>query len=131
MQFTAKHMKALEPAQREQYFDVVVQRLTQHFPQHAAALGPKGLREVAALGLDKAGSHGIEGQDDVYLFTCVMVAFGEQFDRNPALPWAAQILASRILGGPHERVQRLYDTALACAGQTGRPHVPLPEAKAA
>ncbi len=126
MQIAQQQFDALKEPQQERYVANAVDHLAKRFPEHAAALGPTGLRKAVLLGIDRAGSHGLTGGSDIYLYTCLMVAFGADFDRDAKLPWAGQILRSRILGDPPQRLQRVFQTALACSGQTGRPWVAPP-----
>lgn len=114
----------LAKVQQDRFVRQACDDLARHFPAHAAGLGPDGLRAEVFDGIAKARRHGLEASRDLYRYLCLMARFGPDFDRDPALPWAALILASPVLGSPTDRLRRLCDTALACDAQTGRPVVP-------
>lgn len=43
-------------------------------------------------GIDRAASYDIKGKRGVFKYVCLMVLYGDDFDRDPRLPWARKIL---------------------------------------
>src|SRR3712207_149661 len=70
----------------------MVLHLVTFFPELASELGEAGLRDAIKLGEKKAARYGIHSERDVCKFLNFMFAFGFDFDVDPGLPWAAQIL---------------------------------------
>lgn len=80
-------------AQRE--YERFVQKMKQHFreiyPERCPA-DERALEELIIKGTEKARSYSICSEADVCRFLTVMFELGQDFDTNPELPWAAQIL---------------------------------------
>lgn len=68
-----------------------VQRL---FPAACQGLGGEGVRELVRYGYDRATGYGLDREADVLRYLTVMFVFGRDFDRDPAHPWAAEVLSS-------------------------------------
>ncbi len=89
----------------------MVVHLNKHFPKNCAALGEAGVREAIGAGIASAKKYGIVSERDVCKYINLMFAFGRDFDVDPKLPWAAQILRTRVYESPGDRMRALYETA--------------------
>ncbi|MCA9710230.1 MAG: hypothetical protein KDK70_30600 [Myxococcales bacterium] len=90
-------------------------RLARHardcFPA-AQALGPAALREVVRYGVDRALDHGIDTERGVCRYLNLMFVFGRDFDQDPRLPWAEQILSGARLRRGVSTIELLCREAL-------------------
>ena len=98
----------------KRFEDDMVIHLGKFFAEECELLGENGTRQTIHYALERAGEHGIVSERDVCIYTDVMFAFGRDFDSDPKLPWAAQILKNESLkASPSEKVDKLYETASA------------------
>lgn len=66
--------------------------LREHFGAHLRALDDEALLAHTIEGIKRGKGHDLEMEEDLYRFAIVRIALGDAFDRDPALPWAAQLL---------------------------------------
>ncbi len=118
--------QALSIPHEETYVRRIVAQMLLHFPKHARALGQQGTETAVRALIARGRGHQISSEYHLYQFACLGFALGAEFDTDPKLPWVASTLKSRILGNPGERMEQVYDLALAALQQTGRPVMPLP-----
>lgn len=90
------------------------------FPVHAAMLGPEGVGRLLQHAERVAEDHGIVHERGVEEILWLVLLLGGSFDRDPALPWAAAILADTSQG-PIERANALYATAVASLDRVAGP----------
>jgi hypothetical protein len=69
--------------------------LHRFFPAECAAAGDARVIETIRYGIQRAAAHRITDKRDVCRYIDLMVVFGLDFDRDPKLRWAADILARR------------------------------------
>ena len=113
MKIRRGQMEMLEDASRGRFLDFMDAHVREHFPDHAAALGPEGIRRACEAGIDRAAEHGMVSERDVCKFTSLMFAFGESFDSDPRYPWAAEVLADPEIRNPSTRADALTEKAQA------------------
>ena len=90
----------------------MVEHLRKFFSDECELLGEDGTRQTIHYAIERAGEYGIVSERDVCIYTDVMFAFGRDFDKDPKLPWAAQILNDESLkDSPSEKVDKLYEAA--------------------
>ena len=77
--------------------DTMVIHLETFFPERAAELGPKGVADAIDLGVKKAAKYNIHTERDVCKFLNFMFVYGFDFDTDPELPWAHEILTNEAL----------------------------------
>lgn len=110
--------------------DRMVARLAEFAPEQCAALGEDELRRVVGHGVVRAARHGLVSGGQISLYLGLMFAFGRDFDDDPALPWAREVLLSA--DAPALKGRRLYDAAMwnlhsAGRGLDGRPAADQPD----
>jgi hypothetical protein len=105
-------MEVFSKAALKNFEDRMLVHLTELFPRPCGRLGEKNTREVILQGIAKAREHGIVSERDVCIYIDIMVEFGNDFDCDPALPWASQILKDPNIKGPTYRINCLYDVAM-------------------
>jgi hypothetical protein len=69
--------------------------LRRFFPEHCAAMTDSMLQDTIRLGMGKAARYGLQSRRDICRFMDAMFALGAEFDQNPAIPWAGEILRSK------------------------------------
>jgi hypothetical protein len=106
---TDRQMQAFREAAKEGF----ITRLLQHL----AGIGwrteddPRRRQQFIEDGIRRAQNFGVFSEIDVARFVVVTLVLGEDFDRNPNLPWVKAILNYRHFGGPDRRIRAIYDAA--------------------
>ncbi|MHC4111574.1 MAG: hypothetical protein ACYSUY_10885 [Planctomycetota bacterium] len=116
----------------KRFEDSVVEHIREFFPEQYDALGEAVVRKVIEYGVDRAEAHGFETEPDVNMYIDLMLLLGSNFDTDPQLPWAAEILHAESIedestedestedestedesiAEPFGRVEKLYDQAI-------------------
>lgn len=96
----------------QKFEDQMVAHFKRCFPRELDSLGEPKARELIQRGVTRAASYGIRGQRDACKYIDLMIALGSDFDRDPNLSWASQILSDRGLRDPTRRVTRLQEAAI-------------------
>jgi len=121
-----KQTKELTKASQKSFEDRMVIHSKRFFPEQCKGLGPEMTLEAVRYSILQAVKYEIVSERDVCIFTDVMFAYGENFDTDPKLPWASQILNDENLQGePDEKVDKLHEAAMKHAKET--PDIPTVE----
>jgi len=108
-----EQLKTLEQKRRPKFEDYMVRHLGEHFPQHVRLWGPERTAKVVRGGVKAARGHEFQSDHDLCLYVDLCVMLGIGFDTDVQLRWAQEILSRTDITAPTERVERLYDAALA------------------
>jgi hypothetical protein len=108
-----RQQDALGEAQVADFERRAAVHLRGYFPEDCQALDDSALRELAA-------GFGVLAERDVTLYLDVMMTLGPDFDRDPTLPWAHEILIEPELPEPARRMRRLFRATLAHVEGTER-----------
>jgi hypothetical protein len=106
-----EQMQALSAPSRGAFEEKVVAHLNRCFPDECAKLGEQNVRATIRLGLERARSYGITTSREVCLYIDVMMVYGRDFDRNPKLSWASEILNETLWRDSCAKVDALFRTA--------------------
>ena len=109
----AAQMSAFEAPMRRRFEQQLVEHIRQYHPEQHSALSTDEVLEAVRYGIRRAAAHGITREQDITRFVDVMMVLGRDFDDEPRLPWAKQILQDESLGEPGERLGELVRAALA------------------
>ncbi len=85
--------------------------LKRFFPAQCAAAGDRRVQEMIPYGIERAAVYGIKAKRDVCKYIDMMTVFGSDFDTDPRLRWAGEILRQRRSSGA--RMQALLTAAKA------------------
>lgn len=101
----------------KRFEDSMVEHIKEFFPENYDVLGEAVVRNVIEYGVDRAEAHGFETEPDVNMYIDLMLLLGSNFDTDPQLPWAAEILQEESteeesIAEPVGRVEKLYDQAI-------------------
>ncbi len=107
----------------------MVLHLETFFPERAAELGEKGVRDAIELGQSKAAKYDIYTERDVCKFLSFMFALGFDFDTDPELPWAKAILTNPVYGRSNLKMYLLEKAANGELEPDLEPFVPPTEAE--
>jgi hypothetical protein len=90
----------------------MVAHLGEFFPQRCKTLGEEKTRETIQQGTVNARKYGIISEHDVCIYIDMMFEYGDDFDVDPELPWASQVLNDPEIRDPTYKVNRLFDAAM-------------------
>jgi hypothetical protein len=90
--------------------DRVIAHVRQFFPEESGRLDEPELRETIRYGMGRAETYGLVSERDVCWYIDMMFAFGRDFDVDPDLPWAAEILNDKA-AEPAVKTERLCAAA--------------------
>jgi hypothetical protein len=100
--------------------------LYRFFPAECAAAGDDRVMETIRYGILRAAAHGVADKRDVCRYIDLMAVFGRDFDRDPKLRWASDILARRA--DSRSRMRALLVAAKAALRKRARKAPPTRKA---
>jgi hypothetical protein len=89
----------------------MLDHLRRHFPDHCSGMGQRALRRAISDGIATAHSHGFVNEADCCRYVDMTFVLGRNFDTDPALPWAADILSDRSITDASMRIEMLHEAA--------------------
>ena len=104
-----KQMRALCTYGLRKYEERILEHLQDHFPGQCEALSQDRIREAIRFGVNKARSYGFESEGEIGWYIDLMFIFGREFDGDPRLPWAAEILNDDAYLVPSLKVAALQE----------------------
>lgn len=113
LQLRGEHMTAFGRTNWAAFEDRMVAHLGRFLPQQSEELGEPRLRDTIRQGAVRAPAYGFHTERLVCQFIDLMVSFGRDFDRDGRCPWASRILSDRALTDADQKMDRLYETAMA------------------
>jgi hypothetical protein len=105
-------MRVFSRAALKSFEDRMMAHVKEFFPEKCKKLGEEQTHETIRKGMLKARQYGILSEYDVCIFIDVMFEHGVDFDVDPELPWASQVLNDPSIWDPTYRINRLYDAAM-------------------
>jgi hypothetical protein len=106
-----EQMEALSASSYGAFEAKVAAHLNLCFPTECASLGQEQVRGTIRHGLERARGYGITSSREVCLYIDVMIVFGPEFDKNPELSWAAEILQGTQWRDSCAKVEALFRKA--------------------
>lgn len=110
-------LEAFEDEVRPALVEEAAARLRLRYGPYCAALGPEAVRATVELGMRRAEARGVD-EHGVDVFIELMILLGSGFDRDPLLPWAAELLVDAEPGELSERLLQLYGVAMRLLDET-------------
>ena len=101
-------MSVFSEASVKEFSDWTLVHLRKFFPKYRAA-SDYTLRELIEYGIARARVYRVTARREVCRYIDLMAVFGRDFDTDPQLPWAAEILQHPGFGAT--RIPRLMDSA--------------------
>lgn len=112
IRMSSQQMDAFKAVRIEQFIDSVVPHLRECFPEACDELGEQDTRALVRYGTDLAESYGIDREVCVCEFIDLMFVFGVEFDRDPELPWASEILQDETIQEQGALLDHLWQAGL-------------------
>ena len=117
-----QQLEVFSKAALKSFEERMMAHLGKFFPGQCAEMGEQKTRETIQEGIKKARRYGIASEHDVCIYVDVMFEYGHDFDTDPKLPWASQILTNPAIQTPTYRVNRLFDAAMASRKSGAKPN---------
>ena len=112
IRISSQQMDAFKADRIERFIDNLVPHLHECFPEACEELGEQDTRAVVRYGIDLAESYGIDREWCVCEFIDLMFVFGVEFDRDPELPWASEILQDETIQEQGALLDHLWQAGL-------------------
>jgi len=112
LQIRAQQMTAFEQAALRRFEDDMVAHLAKFAPKHCEVIGESAVRQAIRLGMERAGKYGLTNRGPVRFFIELMFMFGSDFDTDPQLMWAIEVLNDPKLLDQMIKGDRLYENAM-------------------
>lgn len=106
-------MHALAGIPRTSYEARLVRHFFHHYPRECNDAGLHSVQQLVRSGIDQAAAHGYRGQRAVATYINLMIVLGSGFDTDPQIPWAGEQLRNLTITDAAERIQRVFQSALA------------------
>ncbi|NMO13587.1 hypothetical protein HPC49_01260 [Pyxidicoccus fallax] len=113
-------LSALRKVQIRRFEAWVESHLQRHFPEACEAAGEAQVRGDIRHGIARAGAYGITAERQVCQYIDLMFVLGRDFDMDPSLPWAGEILREESGISERERIRLLYVRAMEHLGEADR-----------
>ncbi len=110
----AAQMEALARAAMDPFVENVIAHLRRVWPEECAAMGDEALEALVAHGLAKCDRYGVETEYDVGRYCDLMLLLTRDFDEDPNLPWAQDILTAPGFDGRMKVDQLMEHTEALC-----------------
>lgn len=123
-----EQMAALAEEGRRSFPAHLVAHGLKHFPAQFEGLPMPAMLALAQRIVERAERYQLCTERDVGKYFNLACVFGQAFDADPALPWAAAILGDARLG-PTLKINRLYLAAADHEGEGRGLHAGIEEAR--
>jgi hypothetical protein len=107
-------MDALARSAREPFVENVTAHLRRVWPEECAAMGGAGVEAFVEKGLARCDRYGIETEYDAGRYCDLMLLLTPDFDEDPNIPWAQDILTSPGFDGRVKVDQLMERTEMLC-----------------
>lgn len=97
----------------DNYIERLLPHLRESFPERCEALGEVGVRNAVRDEIESAGRYSITLEPTVAQYVHLGFLFGPGFDRDPACPWAQEVLNDKTIVDEQEKMDALYARAEA------------------
>lgn len=104
--------KKLSKYMADSFEDKLLLHFKEFFPKHFKMLGKETMQNTIHHGVQVAAAYDVSSRREVCYYISMMLMFGSDFDRDPQLPWAAELLNDRSLDHHPDRVELVFQRAL-------------------
>jgi hypothetical protein len=117
-----EQIKILGESRTRAFEDEMIQHLHEFTPHHCKVLSDDGLREVVRRSIKQAVKYGFGNRGPVRLYIDLVFMFGSDFDTDPLLKWAAEILTKGGAWDQMDRAEQLHAKTLEYVKFTAGPN---------
>jgi hypothetical protein len=112
-------MHVFDVDSRARFEQGIVLHFLKTYPRECRqAGGPEPVSRLVAAAVERSVAFGFTAKDQVSLFVALRFILGIDFDLDPQVPWAGQMLKSRKIRNPSLRINAIYDHMLEYLGKT-------------
>src|SRR5712691_6941904 len=97
-------MDTLDAYSRAAFRRRMFQHVAADFPKRAAELNPEGVQRLIEASIAKGVDYGITSEEDLQSYIDLTVELGMDFEEQPDLEWARQILEKDSVSG-HGKIE--------------------------
>jgi hypothetical protein len=108
LEIREEQMAVFDQAARKTFEDEMVEHLAEFVPKQCEVIGEQQVRKVIQLGVERARIYSLTNRGPVRFYIELMFVFGSDFDTDPLLSWAAEILGD-VLTNQMAKAGRLYE----------------------
>lgn len=119
LKFVKQQVAQVAEARARDFEAEMVRRLSERLPVPVAGMGGAELLDQVKRAIGRAAAHHITSEKDVSRFIGLAAALGEQFDVDPKLAWAGELLARATPKTATEVMDRLCEEAAEHLAQGG------------
>jgi hypothetical protein len=116
-----QQIKTLEDSLTRNFEDEMSRHVHEFTPMHCKVIGDAGVHDVIHRSIDAASKYGFTQRGPVRLYIDLTFMFGSDFDTDPLLQWAGEILKSGGASDQMDRAERLHARALAFSDASAGP----------
>ncbi len=103
-----EQMEVFRKAALQKFEDELVGHLQGFAAKHSELLGDADLRRVIRLGMDRAARYGFTNRGPVRFYVELIFLLGSDFDTDPQLPWAGEVLNDPAITDQMARADQLH-----------------------
>lgn len=96
----------------KRFEDNMVEHIKEFFPKYYEIHEEPLIRKVILYAVDRAESYDLITERDLCFYINLVFLLGSNFDTDPQLPWAAEILKDETITDSVTRIDRLHDKAM-------------------
>ena len=111
-------LSTLGSVQVREFETQLVRHFARFYPRECRLAGNDQVQQLVAMGLSRARQHGYVVQREASLYVNLMIILGQDFDRDPQIPWAAQQIDDTSIPGPFRRIRKVHQSAVRFLEQT-------------
>ncbi len=112
-------MKSFDLESRARFEEKLVLYFAKAYPRECRqAGGPEQIRKLVAGAIDRATGFGFQAEAQVSLFVALCFILGSDFDRDPQIAWAGEMLRDAGVRNLALRMNGLYDRMLEYLEET-------------
>jgi hypothetical protein len=103
-----EQMDSLSAAAEQNFLRQLVEEMREFAPWHAEVLGDSGLTRCVQFALQRSGQYGFTNRGPIRLYLQMIFLLGAEFDSDPLLPWAGEVLSDPLIVNQTDRAAQLY-----------------------
>lgn len=109
LKISKTQMSGFERASAQDFEGRMLDYLKSALPEIYSSLGEAEAIDLIRYGAARTEHHDILSELHICLYICLMIDLGRDFDVDPAIPWAGEMLTDKMIHEPSERLEKLYD----------------------
>jgi hypothetical protein len=104
-----RQMEVMQQYAQECFERELAEHVKEFAPRHSASAGNEAVEALVKLGIERSKNYGFTNRGPVRFFIELMCIYGSDFDTDPQLSWAAEVLNDEFIPEQTERADTLHD----------------------